>query len=334
MKPGQVKMKDVAEQAGVSLMAVSLALRDDGSSNRVGPETREKILRIARELSYSPNARARTLRSGVTNVLGLYAGYGYVNVRLPFFTEVVSGLQDGCEKFGKDLLLHGTFRKRSTHEIYAELRDGRIDGLVVNMAPGDPLAALLSESHLPVVAIADTLPGIPSVVVDDAGGARLIAEHLAARGYRKCLYVDGGVAALSSTRRREGFLRRAPELSREIEEIDLTSTPGLERDWVKNWLERPPATRPDAIVCWNDTAAYDVLAQCRRLGVDVPGDVAVTGFDGCPTPYENFLTLSTVRAPWARAAQMAVEHLDSLIGGQSVEMETVLPVELIEGHTS
>ncbi len=333
-KTGPAKMKDVAERAGVSLMTVSLALRDDQSVNRMSPATRERILQAARELSYSPNAGARAMRSGVTNTIALYGGYGFVNVRLPFFTEIVSGLQDGCEQFGKDLLLHGTFRNRSADAIYNELRDGRIDGLIVNMASSDPLAQLLRDTHLPVVAIADALPQIPSVVVDDAEGSRLIAEHLSQRDYKRCLYVNGGVKAASSAGRRQGFLDHAAKLRLDVEEIHLSSTPHSGDSLMKNWLETNKFRRAQAIVCWNDTSAYDLLAQCRHYNINVPGDVAIIGFDGCPTPYAQFWLLSTVRAPWATAAQTAVEILNTMLSGQSVPEVTTLPVEFIPGQTS
>lgn len=335
IKPGPTKMKDVAQRAGVSLMAVSLALREDEASiNRLGSDTRERILQAARELSYSPNARARVLRSGVTNVIGLYAGYGFVNVRLPFFTEIVSGLQDGCEQFGKDLLLHGTFRNRSTDAIWGELRDGRIDGLIVNIPLDDPLAQLLAQSHLPVVAIADALPHIPSVVADDAGGARLIVRHLKARGYRDCCYLDGGVGSLSSVRRRAAFIESAARNGVSVEELTLTKGSHADENLMSHWRQRSPSQRPRAIVCWNDTTAYDVLAQCRALDIAVPGEVAIIGFDGCPTDAESYWNLSTVRAPWAKIAQTAVELLNESIAGRSIAGETVLPVEWLEGQTS
>ena len=88
----------------------------------------ERVLRAAKELRYQPNARARAFRLGRTNVIGLYAGYGYINVRSPFFTEIVSGLQEGCEAVRKDLLLHGIFHGTSPDDIYLELADGHIDG--------------------------------------------------------------------------------------------------------------------------------------------------------------------------------------------------------------
>ncbi|MBW3637471.1 MAG: LacI family DNA-binding transcriptional regulator [Armatimonadetes bacterium] len=83
---GSARLKDVAERAGVSLMTVLLVLRD-GETPRVSPDTRARVLQAARELRYVPNARAQVLRSGVTNVIGLYAGYGYVNVRTPFLPK-------------------------------------------------------------------------------------------------------------------------------------------------------------------------------------------------------------------------------------------------------
>jgi len=332
--PDKVKMKDVAERAGVSLMAVSLALREDQSSNRVGAETRERILQAARELSYYPNARGRVLRLGVTNVIGLYAGYGFVNVRLPYFTEVVSGLQSGCEEFGKDLLLHGNFRNRPAEEIYAELRDGRIDGLVVSMAQSNPLARLLVGSHLPVVAIADALQGIPSVVVDESEGSRLLADHLVAKGYRSCWYMRADVEPSSASRRRVEFLSYAPSVGLAVREVAADTRRDPDPRALGRWLSADKAGRPQALVCWNDTSAYDVLTECRHHGIDVPGEMAVTGFDGCPTPFEQFQTLTTIRAPWASAAQLAVKSLNDLIGGTSVPDETVLPVELVEGNTA
>ncbi|RYG21772.1 LacI family transcriptional regulator [bacterium] len=139
------KLRDIAERAGVSAMTVSLALRDVGSQ-RMAPETLERVRRAAEELNYSPNARARALRLGKTNVIALYAGHGFVNVRTPFFTEIVSGLQEGCEGTRRDLLLHGVFHGSSPDDLYRELADGRIDGLVVSMPAEEPLAKKLGWS--------------------------------------------------------------------------------------------------------------------------------------------------------------------------------------------
>lgn len=333
-KRNAVKLSDVAEKAGVSVMTVSLALRGEVGGSRISPETQQRVLKAAQELRYMPNARARALRTGVTNVIGLYAGHGYVNVRLPFFTEIVSGLQEGCEQVKKDLLLHGIFHGTSPDDIYNELADGRIDGLVVTMPPDDQLARRLADSHLPVVAIADSLPNIPSVVTDDAAGSRLIAEHLFQRGHRKVVYITSSAHPVSAIRRHTAFMTAAAERGMEVEESLLHSEDGAEGRFIRQVLAREASDRPTAVVCWNDQTALYLASACQHIGVRVPEDIAVVGFDGCPSPYETFWSLTTVRAPWAEVARTAVHYLDAILKGETVPIETVLPVELRPGNTT
>jgi DNA-binding LacI/PurR family transcriptional regulator len=327
-------MKDVAERAGVSVMTVSLVLSGNTPGSRVSEETRRRVQEAARELRYRPNARARALRSGVTNIIGLYAGYGWLNVRLPFYTEIVSGLQDGCEEFKKALLLHGAFRGQTPEDIFTELADGRIDGLVVNMPADDPLAERLASSHFPVVAVADALPRIPSVVVDDAGGSRMLVEYLAGRGHQRLVYFSGETHPLSAVRRRDAFFAAAAERSLEVREICLAGETSLGEYFTRDLLPRDRRERPTALVCWHDGTAFSVLAYCRRYGLRVPEEVAVVGFNGCSTPMDGLWSLTTIRAPWAAAARTAVEYLNTILGGESVPRETVLPVEFIQGHTA
>lgn len=329
-----IKMKDVAERAGVSVMTVSLVLRETASGSRVSEETRLRVQEAARELRYLPNARARALRSGYTNIIGLHAGYGWLNVRLPFYTEIVSGLQDGCDAFKKDLLLHGTFRGLTPDDIFTELADGRIDGLVVNMPPEDPLAERLANSHFPVVAVADPLPSIPSVVVDDAGGSRMLVEYLRSQGHRRFVYLSGSARPLSMIRRRDAFFALAADHDLQIREVSLSRETSLEAYFTHDLLSLDPGRRPTAIVCWHDDTAYGVLAHCRRHGIRVPEEIAVVGFNGCPTPSDTLWSLTTIRAPWAAAARTAVEYLNRLLEGEPVPQETVLPVEFIQGHTA
>lgn len=330
-KASRVKMKDVAERAGVSAMTVSLAL---GDSPRITPETRQRVLEVVRELQYSPNARGRALRSGFTNIIGLYAGFGSVNVRLPFYTEVVSGLQEGCEQVHKDLLLHGVFHGSNAADIFTELANGRIDGLVVNMPQDNPLATQLADSGFPVVAIADPLFNIPSVLVNDAEGSRLLAHHLHQRGHRRLAYLNSPARPLSTIRRREAFLQAATQLDMSVEEACYDGSAARNNCFVSSLLERPSAARPSAVACWNDQTAYDILADCRRHNLRVPEDLAVVGFDGSSTPYGNPGFMTTIRAPWAEVARTAVLYLDTLLKGETVPPETMLPIELIVGHTT
>jgi DNA-binding LacI/PurR family transcriptional regulator len=326
-------MKDVAERAGVSAMTVSLVLRGSPASARISPETRQRVLEVARECNYLPNARGRALRSGCTNIIGLYAGYGFVNVRLPFFTEIVSGLQEGCEQYRKDLLLHGIFHGTTPEDIYTELADGRMDGLVVTMPPDVLLAKQLADSPFPVVAIADSLPSIPSVVVDDAAGSGMLARYLRERGHRRVTYVMSPARPVSAIRRRSAFFEAARP-GMEVVEHCLPGESGAEEDFLQELRSRDPSHRPSAIACWNDATAFQLCASCRRLGLRIPEDLAVVGFDGCHIPYETYWSLTTVRAPWAEVARTAVLYLDLMLKGQPVPQETILPVAFIQGLTA
>jgi len=317
-------LQQVAARAGVSAMTASLALREPDGAKRMSPKTRERVVAAARELNYFPNARARALRLGRTNVIGLYAGHGFVNVRSPFFTEIVSGLQEGCEETRKDLLLHSTFHSRSSSDVLQELLDGRIDGLVVSMPPADPLSKLLPGCGFPVVAVADPLDGLPSVVVDDASAGRLIAEHLKSKGHRKALFVMSSTQPSSAVRRRDAFLESARG-------VGLCSAVwNLREGGAKDLVGHARAAGITSLACWNDDAANDLLAECREMNIAVPEELAITGFDGCSTAGN----LTTVVAPWAEAARLAVHTLNSLLANESVQPEQVLPVHLHEGSTT
>ncbi len=323
-------MREVAEKARVSVMTVSLALRDGSGADRMSAETRRRVLEAAKELGYTHNARARALRLGRTNILGLYAGHGYINVRLPFFSEVVSGLQEGCEQVRRDLLLHGTFHGESGLDVLKELADGRIDGLIVTVPRQSSLARHLADVRFAVVAIADALPGIPSVVVDDADGSRQLAEHLSSRGHRKVVYVTTPDSTISSAERRlAAFVAHAEDVGIETA-VERLHTEESEGQFVNSVV----ASGATAVVCWNDVAAYGLLASCAAAGIRVPEDLAVTGFDGVSSLYGSPPALTTVEAPWAEVARTAVLHLDARLKGRSVPLETVLPVGLVQGTTT
>ena len=322
-------LKDVAAQAGVSVMSVSLALRGGAASNRVSEQTRLRVLAAARELDYRPNARARALRLQQTDIIGFYAGHGYVNVRIPFFAEAVSGLQQGCEQVGKNLLLHSLSQTAGSDAVYRELMDGRVDGLVAAMPATDALAARLASVNVPIVAFADAIAGVPSVVVDDARGAELIAEHIADLGHRRVVFAAGPILPFSGRRRQHTFLESAVSRGMDVIVRALGDDASL-----ADFVTAARAERSTAIVAWNDFDARRILFAAQRLGLNVPGDLAITGFDGCPSPYNDPFPLTTIRLPWAEAASLAVIVLDRLIKHQPVDEFTTLPVSLLRGATT
>lgn len=331
-KADTIRMKDVAERAGVSVMTVSLVLRGGTSGDRISDETRRRVLDATRDLQYRPSALGRALRSGQTNILGLYAGYGYINVRLPFFTEIVSGLQEGCERVQKDLLLHGIFHGTTVEDIYNELADGRIDGLIVNIAQDNPLAERLRVSQLPAVAIADSIQGVPSVIVDEAEGGRILAQHLAERGHKRVVYFNSPLGVTSAIQRFSAFCSAAAILGMSVEEVPLHDSLRPDDTIITDLLGR--ANKPTAAVCWIAGTAYDLIANCKAHEIRIPADLTIVAFDGHSTPQDAIWSLSAVRAPWAQVARTAVLLLDSVLKGESVPEQTILPLEFIPGSTS
>lgn len=328
-------LKDVAARAGVSSVAASVVLNGSKTSATVSEATRGRILAAAAALRYHPNTVARSLRRRRTGIVGLYFGHGYIDARNAFFAEIISGLQKGCDTHRKDLLIHGTFQRPFPGELYDELLGGTIDGLFVIAAPNDPLVARLAASRLPVIALADPVPTLPSVVVDDEAGARLMAQHLAARGHRRVWFRVSPRAHASVSRRLDTFTQAAHEWGMTTV-VGHSTLGGMDLGPDEEALLHLAAgERPTAVACSNDFLALNLLARCFERGLRVPGDLAVAGFDGvalASTAPGHRLT--TIRAPWAEAAQTAVALLAAHIEGEEIAAETVLPVAFVSGDTT
>jgi LacI family transcriptional regulator len=325
-------LQDVAERAGVSKMSASLVLNGSRSNTRVSEATRQRIRRAAEDIGYHPNAVARSLSRRQTNVIAVCLD-GFRTPRGLFFSELLAGMHEGCHDHGKDLLFHGTFRDRSTDDAYAGLVDGRIDGLILFARATDPLAERLAQTiRLPVVAVVDAIPGVPSVVADDATGGALMAERLHAGGHRFVAFVQREEPPESVVRRHAAFRAEATRRGMTVREIRLSGWMRETPETLATEIMKPQTGdgRPTAVAFWADPSAEIFLRQCARLGVRVPRDLAVIGYDGTPESHD----LTTVVAPWAEVARTAVGLLVARINGEEVPPETVLPVVLREGVTA
>lgn len=328
-------MQEVAEQAGVSKACVSAVLGGNTRHVRVSESTRKRIEDTAAKMHYRPNAIAQSLRRQSTNIYGFYNGGGYMDIHSPFLSQVLTGLQAGCEDHQKDLLLHSVFRGSSVDDIYSELCNGRIDGLVLIGTAEDPLVCRLVDSHLPVIAVTDAISTLPSVTADDESGSRQIVEFLVAQGHRRILYRMHDQAYISVARRQAALLRLAAGAGIEVVAwavgLHLTEADTIEFDTL---LTGPATVRPTAIVSWCDDTAYEMLVRCQHLGLRVPEDIGIIGFDGLPVPIWSPYRLTTIAADWHGVAQVAVRLLSARIAGENVPQETILPVTLQRGNTA
>ena len=333
-------LKQVAAEAGVSQATVSAVLSGKHPHVRVSEETRSRILATVRRLEYRPNAVARSLSSRITNIIGAYSSFGTLYAGHSFYSEILGGLQNGCAAQNKNLLLfHPGLGDQSSEEVFAQFVDGKIDGLIVFIDPQLPILDSLRTASIPVVALTDPLPGIPSVGAEDAQGARLLVDYLAAKGHRRFLIHNYEGSGESVRRRGEAF--RGAVAGYGLTAMVLPAEgreDASERDHYQAllaaWRAVPAAERPTVALGHHDADAYTLAAYCAEQQVGVPDDLAITGFDGLATGPGTPLRLTTIHVPWASVAETAVSVLVAKIRGEEVLPETLLPVELRIGDSA
>ncbi|MEW2246359.1 LacI family DNA-binding transcriptional regulator [Streptomyces sp. NPDC006975] len=326
MRPPTIR--DVAERAKVSKSLVSLVLR---GSDQVRPEKRDAVLRAARELGYRPNAAARTLSERRSRTVGVLLN----DLRNPWFVELLDGLNSLLHAAGLRMLLaDARLGRRAGHELAEPFLDLGADGLVVVGTLPDPAALAPVAERLPVVvagAREPVLPGVDVVANDDAEGARLVTEHLIGLGHRRVAHV-GGHGAVGELRRR-GYETAMRERGLEpvVADGDLTEEGGY-RATVR-LLSRPQ--RPTAVFAVNDMTAVGVLSAAGELGLSVPGDVSVAGYDNTSIARLRHVWLTTVdnasHEVGRRAARCLLERLDGESGPGRVHLTA--PTLEIRGTT-
>ena len=321
---------DVARVAGVSVATVSRALR---GLDKVSPETRARVRRVAAELEYVASPTAASLASGRTRVVGVVAPY----LTRWFFATLVSGIEKSLRDRGHHVMLFDledeSFdrRMRLTHTMLSK----RVDGIIVlNIALDGPERAVIERLGLPVVTVGTCVDAWPCVRVDDRAAMALATEHLIGLGHTQIGYVgaDADSSAHLSTLqdRRRGFedaLARAglPCPEGWLVESDWTAT-GAVHD-VRPLLQGPG--RPTAIVAASDEMAFGVMCAARRLGLDVPGDLSVVGIDD--HVLSEVLDLTTVRQDVEAQGRLAGQVLlGQLMDGRLPSPQTsVQPVSLL-----
>ena len=287
MRPSTIR--DVADRAGVSKSLVSLVLR---GSERVRPDKREAVLRAVRELGYRPNAAARSLSEQRTRTVGVLLN----DLRNPWFVDLLDGLNPLLHDNGLHMLLaDARLNRRTGQDPAGPLLDLRVDGLVVVGTLPDPAALGTVAERIPVVvagAREPVPPGVDTVAGDDERGARLITEHLIALGHRRIAHI-AGYGAVGELRRRsfEATMRaHGREDGALVEPSDMTEEGGY-RATVR-LLSRPGP--PTAVLAVNDIASVGALSAAEELGLRVPRDLSVTGYDNTSISSLRHVWLTTV----------------------------------------
>jgi LacI family transcriptional regulator, repressor for deo operon, udp, cdd, tsx, nupC, and nupG len=306
MSTAPTTITDVARAAGVSKAAVSFALNGRPG---VAQDTRERILAVARDLGWTPSLRGRALSVSRALAVGLVIARTPETLAAdPFFGAFISGIETVLSKRGYALMLQVVSDEQSEHESYRKLAaNGRVDGVfLTDMGVDDLRPQLLADLGLPTVVIGPAPgSGLGSAVhINDQPGIVAAVEHLVALGHRNIAHVSGPTELVHSLSRRTAW-------ERAISDAGLPPGPCITSDFSAQGgasatgqlldLDDPPT----AIVYANDLMAIAGMSTAISRGVEVPGQLSVTGFDDAPLAAYIQPALTTVRTDivgWGSAA--------------------------------
>jgi LacI family transcriptional regulator len=312
------RLADVAQAAGVGTSIVSRVLNGDPTVS-IRPQTRERILAAARELSYRPNAFARGLKLARTMTVGLVIP----NLAYPVNAEIIRGAERRAAAAGYVVLLADSEEFLQAGEAFERLlRERRVDGLLIASASThEAVVRELARESLPFVLVNRRVPNVgPSVTVDDARGMRLGVEHLIGLGHRRIAHIAGPADADTARRRLAGFREAMAQARLRLPSAFLTEASFDEEGGflaMERLLAQRP--RPTAVAIWSLGAAVGALAAARRSGVAVPGELSVVGFHDAPIAEYLDPPLTTVRMPLREMAERGVDCLLALVDGKPAE---------------
>lgn len=321
-----VSIKDVARVAGVSDKTVSRVVNAEPN---VTPDTIEKVRLAIAELGYIPNLAARSIRSNRTNIIGIITDYISTT---PYSGDIVRGVQDWAAANGRTVLLANTDGDSEREaNIWRTFKAHRIDGVlyvamyhrVVVPAAGDvSIPTVLVNSH------AGDGYDYPSIEPDDYGGSYSLTEHLIALGHRRIGYIRLNPLLLGASQRLDAFLAAAQATG--IGENNLVIRLGMEGPVGRetNYVYREAldilstTDHPTALVCGNDEMALQAYLAALSLGLRIPDDVTIVGFDDFRTVSLALKPeLTTVALPYYDLGWQGADMLDQLVQGKGSQTE-------------
>jgi LacI family transcriptional regulator len=312
MIPPRVTIREVAQAAGVSVATVSKVLNDRYG---VSEATATRVRGIIADLGYESSLVARSLRNQKTNVIGVL-----VADLEPFSAEVLKGVADVLRRTEYELVAYAGAARLGEHVGWERRHLNRLSGTLIDGAVLVTPTVTDIVANVPVVAV-DPHAGrsdIPTVDSDNTRGGHLAAEHLLALGHRRIAMVTGRPDLMSSQLREEGFRAALDAAGDGIESLQFVPgdyDPAIAAESARELLSAPAGSRPTAVFAANDATALATIDVARSLGLRVPEDLSVIGFDNVPDAAMSEPGLTTIEQPiremGRRAAQLLVERLDA-----------------------
>jgi LacI family transcriptional regulator, repressor for deo operon, udp, cdd, tsx, nupC, and nupG len=322
-----VSIKDIARLAGVSHSTVSRALR---KSSLIRFETAERIRQIAESQGYSPSAVARGLVTSKTEAIGVVV----TSIADPFNGEVVAGIEELANEQGYTVILANSNAEPDREvAVVRSFQARRVDGiLVASSRVGALHTPLLSELQIPIVLLNNQHPSafVHSVRFDNEAGAYQAVRHLVGLGHNNIAYLGDRFGLHSDAERYAGYSRMMAEAGLNIDEslvIRGDGKPAGARAAAQQLFSS--TAMPTAVFCYNDMTALGVLSEAAAMGIAVPEDLSVIGFDDIF--FGSYLNppLTTVRQPMKELGRRAMQLLLALLRKEETERTILVEGELV-----
>ena len=327
-----ITIRDVAKNANVGIGTVSRVINGSPS---VSEETRQKVLATIRELNYIPNPIARQLSTGQTLTIGVILP----NLSMPSNIERLRGVQYALENSDYNLVLFIVGNPTQRDSYFRNLsRKSRVDGvIIISLPPNDEQAEHLSNSSIPTVLVDAYHQKLCSVVIDDVEGGRIATRHLVKLGHKKIAFLGDYLDThfYPSTRYRYQGYREI------LSEADIPYKPEyhieIDRGRINARMEAKKLLSsddpPTAIFAISDTRAIGILDAAQELGVKIPEDLSVIGYDGIRDA--EFVNLTTIEQhlynSGVEGAKMLLEIIKSKL---DTHCKQTVPLELIVRGTT
>ncbi|WEZ85693.1 LacI family DNA-binding transcriptional regulator (plasmid) [Rhizobium sp. 32-5/1] len=325
-----ITIKDVAQHAGVSVGTVSRVL---AKNSTVNDAIRLKVEGVIEQLGYRPSSLGRNLRLNRTYLIGLLIP----DITNPFFAELAKQVEMLASAEGYSVLLANTHDDPKAEQMQVEAMLSRLPfGLILVPVSDSAVNTIVAGTR--TVTVDRPLQGHALVSVDNARGGYMAADHLLSLGHRNLGYISGPSSTEVSRARRSGFISGITEFRRQhsgmvVESrivegnFDYLSGETLGR----TLLQSAPGTRPTAIATASDQQAIGLMRAAADLGIRVPEDLSIIGFDDIPLASLVFPRLTTIRQPIAEIARITLE---AVLGRLSPQKEWMLEPVLIRRSSS
>ncbi len=325
-----VRLKDIAQRAGVSIMTVSKALRGEPD---VSPATRARIKALAQQMGYVPDSAAQGLRSRTSKTLGVIIS----SITNPIYARIVRAIEEHAHEAGYDLFISQTHNNTEREEVcIRRLMARRVDGLLISpvyrIEPEARVYQELLTGGTPTVLIGPPAPfcsAFPSVSSDDARASYAATKHLLDLGHKRIAFFTGRLVAPWAQERLEGYRRALREANLDVDERLVFTAGSTIEDGVKSGLqllnENCHATAVQAV---NDLVAVGCANAFLHQGLQIPRDISLVGFGNIRVSEHFRVPLTTIRQPKFQLGVAAMETMFKVLRRDRVESRR-LPAELL-----